>query len=221
MLDFLAIDLQNFDSIRPAVETLLHNANVSIEDNGLVYARNILARAFHIQYLTIPNTQSTSSLRTGSTYVIKRYNGHVRSEAEIDMRHRMIGRRKPPIFLHIATPGTINKKLDVTKFHQDRRRNVYNYFSLQHPDTFEEDRVEVIGGASEGILGFCMHALTYAIAAKMNFETPKLAIDPHHIVLNSPDKIPILGKKQITLLDTINPAMTHVLDIGRNLPIQK
>ncbi len=218
MLDFLAIDLNNFGDHTPAVEAMLNRAGVEIQPTKLVHARHVLSRVFNIQYLTIPNTQTTEEFRKRNKIAIKTYNHYVRSKIVEDMEPPRFNRRKQPLLVHVATPGSLNYPMDVAKFHQLKRRNIFDFESSHNPETFKENQVEVIGGASDAILTIFARALTYAVTAKMR-DKPFFAIDSAHLTLDSAEAVRELGRKQAALLDKAEPEIVHVYDVARNLPL--
>lgn len=219
MIDYLAIDLEKFGSFRPHVEQLLADADVQIEPNGLVHARHILSRAFSKQYLTIPNSQTTEEFRRRNQLVVEAYNRYVRSQISEDMKPSRFTKQKPPILMHAATPGSLNYMLDVKKFHMTKRRGIYDFESLHNPDEFEEGQVEVIGGAADGLISIFKRALTYAVVSKMHHTPPFFVIDKAHIALTDSHAVRELGKKQVRLLDAVEPEVMHVYDAKRSLPL--
>lgn len=219
MLDFLALDLGSFGNFREVAEKLMIDAGVTIEENGLVYARNILARAFEIQYLSIPNTQSTEELRKRHEVMIKEYNQHIRRQIKGGFHQRLI--RKPPILLSMAAPGSINKELDVeeyAKFYQSS-----GMYYVVRTDAQEEDIVEaeVIGWIAPAVTTFTDTAVAFAAVAKMATHPPFLRIDDSPLVLNDEAALRRLGQKQVALLNKAEPSRIHIYDAGGNLPLRK
>ena len=218
MLDFLAVDLSSFGSYREKAEEIMNNACVKIEESGLVFARNILSRGFEIQYLTIPNTQSTEELRRLQGAMIERYNGHIKRTIKADLSPRL--KKKPPVLLNVATSGSINKMLDTTEYNKlFRSSGMYDIVQTSDSQQIDNDDVEVVGWISPGITTFMGNAMTFAGAAKMNISEPFLRIDPKPLVLNSEASIRNLGKRQVSLLDSVEPNRIHIYDAKGNAPL--
>lgn len=218
MLDFLAVDLSSFGSFREKAEELMKNAGIQIEESGLVFARNILSRGFEIQYLTIPNTQSTEELRRVHGTMIERYNGHIKRTIKADLSPRL--RKKPQVLLNVATSGSINKMLDTAEYDKlYRSSGMYDIVQSSDSQRIDGDDVEVVGWISPGITTFMGNALTFAGVAKMNVPNPYLRIDPKPLVLEDETSVRKLGKKQVILLDTVDPETTHIYDAKGNAPL--
>ena len=218
MLDFLAIDLSSFGSYRKKAEEMIINAGITVEKSGLVFARNILSRGYEIQYLTIPNTQSTEELRRLQGTMIEQYNGHIKRTVKADLSPRL--KKKPPILLNVATSGSINKFLDTREYTKlYRASGMYDIVQTNDSQRIDSDDVEVVGWIAPGITTFMGNAITFAAVAKMNVPEPFLRIDPKPIVLNDMPSVRKLGKKQVNLLDSVEPKIVHIYDTKGNLPL--
>ena len=219
MMDFLAVDVNGFGKYKAVAEALLEDAGIEIDKSGIVLARDILARVFHNQYFTIPNTQSSSSLRSQHDRVVSVFNPVMRTAIKLDMSRRLRRKTQPPLYLHVASPGSINRYLDIADFYATRGEEDYDFDCDVNLDEYRPSSAEVIGGASKGMVTFLKHAHTFAVVSKMLIDEPFLEIDPEPLKITSEPKLRTLGQKQMRLLDKADPTTTHIYDAGKNLPV--
>lgn len=217
MLDFLAVDIDSFGDYSEYITNLMNDIDAPI-NNGLVYARDILARGFDRQFLTYPNTQSTRTIRESVGSAIQAVNGTPVSAIKKDFNPGGLRKSHTPTLLFGATSGTINKSLDVNEYEMTKRRGIYDV--VKGPNYSDSDEViEVIGHIAPGLISFARKALTFAGVAKMNTNNPFIEIDKYPIALINEDRIRELGRRQVELLDIIDPRVTHIYDGIGNLPL--
>jgi hypothetical protein len=219
MMDFLAIDLQSFGEYKKKAEELLEAAQVPIEADGLVYARKILARVFQHQYFTIPNTQTTAEFRKEHEIAIKLITRYILSTVTTDqLKSRLHG--NSALHLHVAFPGALNKPLDLAEYQHRKTSEHYDFDCSVDPNGFTADSaIEVVGGASEGMIKFLRHATTWAVVAKMLGTTPFFGMSSNGIEIKDAGDIRTIGKQQISLLDAHEPNVIHIYDHAKSLPV--
>jgi hypothetical protein len=156
------------------------------------------------------------------TSAIESINGDSRSKIKQDFSPSAMKKRHTPIMLHSAVSGMINRILDVDQYEKTRRLNIYD---IEVGENFSESaidpEIEVLGSISPGISTFAERALTYAAVSKMHVNNPFLVVDRNPIALQKDkiDRVRELGRRQVQLLDSIDPRVTHIYDAKGNLPL--
>lgn len=226
MIDYLGLNIPGFDeSIQDIMQAYMEDAGVEVPEDGVVPARNILSRVFDFQFLTIPVTASTEELRKSQKNYISKHNQLVRAKI-VDIQERRttgIGKRPPipPLLLHIALPGSINRQLDVEKFLAGHEKGFYDYEATD--EITNGSVVEVIGKIHPGVIDVSRQGRTIPAAIRLETDDPFLLLGDQEYALTDELSIRSVARAQAMLLHSRLPETVFAYDaVGGNkrLPVK-
>jgi hypothetical protein len=209
-IDFLGVRLEALGSADSVAQSV-RNMGIEVEPDGTVKVRNFLARAVDRLYLTVPATDTFKPIRAKYPGVIKAFNDKSTGELSADMERRRI-LRHAPMLLVVAMPGTVNKRIDQQAYILGLEAGIpYDtYPEITKNDLL--DHIEVIGRFSDKVSAFGGKALSFAASIRLEGVVPRIAIDPYHEYLNSPEALQRFGHRLVDLVQSLDPHMKTVQD---------
>ncbi len=217
--DYMGVNLESFDWPLETVIGYLGSLGLQVLDDNTIPVRDFLRLAVDKQHLVIPNTGSFANLRGLQEDAVEAHNDKVKKDIFNSMSRKGLANRLPTV-LYIALPGTKNKKLDVGEYWKNYQIPGYHETIPENLPTNVDD-VDVIGKISSGVCDYASESLTFAATLRIGKERkPLVAIDPRAEVLNENNKILLIARKLISMVDEID-GTTTVYDVRGNLKTVK
>jgi hypothetical protein len=165
---------------------------------GIVPVRDVLGWGFDLTYLTIPRSISTEGIFENED--LRKYNGDVRKHIADDMRRdTILNKRKDPILLGVALPGTVNKPL-----------------------LDSENGEIVVGRVNNGILDFTDidNTETIATSIRLSLKNARYFVDDLPMRLSNQSDITKLVGRLIAGMTQLDNGL-YVYDEDGDLPVIK